>query len=124
MRHSDYSGACLTRLPVVIPFLHHNVAKKFSLKEKLCLNQPLKSRKSYLSSEENCPSSVWEAADLLHIHSPPIQTGCRRHCVSGMCHTQCVHSTCPRKHLSCPRVLQPELNSLTWAHFCSSAQTS
>lgn len=78
------------------------------------MNQPLKSRKSCLFSEENCPSSVLEAANLLHIHSPSLQAGCRRHCVSGMCYT----------HTPCAQYLAKEINtwapqeccSLSWVH--------
>lgn len=83
-----YLGVYFTRLTVVIPFLWHNVIKEFSLKQKLQVNQPLKSRKSYSSSEENCPNSIREAAaDLLHICSSSLQVVCSRHYVSGTCYT-------------------------------------
>lgn len=108
-----YLGVCLTRLPVVIPFLQHNVIKEFSLKQKPQVNQPLKSRKSYSSSQENCPNSVWEAPDVLHIHSPSSQVVCRRHYVSGICYT---HSVCT-VHVQGHIWVFQESRSLSWIHW-------
>lgn len=98
---------------MVIPFLQHNATKEFSLKQNLQVNQPLKSRKSYSSSEEKCPNSVWEAADLLHIHSPSLQVVCRRHYVSGTCYT---HSLCAAHAQGHTWVFQ-ECCSLSWIHW-------
>lgn len=54
----------------------------------------LQSRKSYSSSEENCPNSVWEAADFLHIHNPLLQVVCRTYDVSAMCYARGVCAAC------------------------------
>lgn len=96
----QYLGVCLTRLPLVIPFLQHNVIKECSLKQKRQVNQPLIRRKSYSSSEENCPNSVWEATFIAH--SQTLVTGSLQKtlCFRNVLHTQCLYSTCTRAYLS------------------------
>lgn len=73
----------------------------------------LQSRKSYSSSEENCPNSVWEAADFLHIHNPLLQVVCRTYDVSAMCYARGVCAACVQGRTW----IFQECRGVNWTHW-------